>query len=97
MADVAPVRARRRPPQGIFLGAGPREELGARLEDGGDGAGRDGEVLEVDEARGLEAVEDRGRSCLSLAGRAVEELGEIYELRGGVCVRRAEVGFGREY
>lgn len=46
----------------------------------GAGGGGDGDVLEVDEASGLEALEN-GLGCLELLGLvAVEKFGEIDEL-----------------
>jgi hypothetical protein len=41
-------------------------------------------VLQVDEAGGLEAVQDGGGGCVALAGGAGLEEGEIYELGQGL-------------
>lgn len=79
---VAAVGLGRRPRDGELVGLGPREEARREGEGAAERLGRDGVVLEVDEARVLEAGEDRGRGLLALFGGAVEELGEVDELGG---------------
>jgi hypothetical protein len=68
------------PGEGVLGVGGEGEEGGRGLEDVGDGRGRDGDVREVDEARGLEAREDGFGGGEFLVGSAVEEFGEVDEL-----------------
>jgi hypothetical protein len=56
------------------------EELGGGREGGLYLFWSDGQVGEVDEAGGLEAVEDCFRGLDTLGGRAVQELGDVDEL-----------------
>ena len=59
---------------------GTREELRGGGEDGRDGREGDGMVGEVDEAGGLETVQDGGGCGLSLGGGAIQEEGEVNQL-----------------
>lgn len=59
---------------------GETKKLGGGVEDVGARFGGDGDVAEIDEAGGLEPVED-GFGCLEFLGLvAVEEFPEVYEL-----------------
>jgi hypothetical protein len=69
------------PGEGVLGGARQAEEGGRGVEDVlPDGRG-DGDVGEVDEAAGLEALQDGFGGFEFLGGRAVEEFGEVDELR----------------
>lgn len=77
---VSPVRLGRRPAvRQLHLRRQP-EVPGGRLEDVPTHRGRDRQTLEVDEARGLEPVQDCVRRRLALRGGAVQEGGEVDEL-----------------
>lgn len=82
---IAAVGLGRGPANAQLVIVGLGEEVGGTGEGVAEDIGRDGVVLEVDEAGALEAAEDRVGCLLALVRGAVEELGEVDEL-GGVLV-----------
>lgn len=86
---IAAVGLRGSPCERLLRFDGQLEELGRGVKDTGAGCSRDGDVLEVDEAGGLEARED-GFGCLGLLGVvAIEEFGEVDELLASEGVHTA--------
>ena len=80
MRYVSAIRAGRGPAEFLLLGERSAEEgRGGGKDVGYDRVGN-GVRREIDEARGLETVQNGPGGCEAFSGRAVKKEGEIHEL-----------------
>jgi hypothetical protein len=93
---VSPVRLRGRPAHRLLLLEGPLEEGRGLGEDALDVVARHAMVLDVDEAGGLETVDEGARGGLALLGGAREEETEIHKLEDCASANGQLVGTGED-
>ena len=80
MRDISAIRAGRSPAEFLLLGERSAEEGRGGGKDGGYDRVGNRVRREIDEARGLEAVQNGPGSREAFSGRALKKEGEVHEL-----------------